>query len=678
MIQRLLIANRGEIARRIARTCRDAGITTVSVYTAGDPPTDGLGVLITSYLDSASIVAAAVAGGADAVHPGYGFLSENTDFAQAVLDAGLTWVGPPPAAIAAMGSKIEAKKLMAAAGVPVLPELDPASVTAADLPVLIKASAGGGGRGMRVVRDLASLPAELDAARAEALAAFGDPAVFCEPFLATGRHIEVQLLADGHGTVWTLGERECSIQRRHQKIIEETPSPLVTPAMRARLLDAAVAAATAIGYVGAGTVEFLAADDGTFHFLEMNTRLQVEHPVTEAVTGLDLVAWQLRIAEGAALPASPPPPVGHAIEARIYAEDPAAGWLPQSGTLSCFEVPGVAGTFGPVRGLRLDSGVQSGSVVGVRFDPMLAKLIAWAPSRDEAIRALAGALAGARIHGLTTNRDLLVRVLRHPAFVAGATPTSFLDDHGLPALAAPLADTRAQQLSAVAAALAVACAHRLAAPVLSRLPLGWRNLRSAPHRRSFTAPDGRVVAVAYRFGRDGVAVVEGVDEEVGGSIGVESVSPSLVVLRVGGVQIPFRVALPGSCAFSVAGATENARDLPRIEIDSPLGGVALVLVGRFPAPTREVAAGSLLAPMPGTVIRVAVAEGDSVTAGQPLLWLEAMKMQHQISAPADGVVTHLPAREGLQVNPGTPLAIITPRPETADREQRWTASNEPS
>ena len=294
------------------------------------------------YLDSQQLIAAARAAGADAVHPGYGFLSENPDFAAAVLDAGLTWIGPPVAAVAAMGSKIEAKKMMAAAGVPVLDELDPETVTADQLPVLIKASAGGGGRGMRVVRELSELPPQVEAARRESQSAFGDPTVFCERYLATGHHVEVQVLADAHGTVWAVGERECSIQRRHQKIIEEAPSPLVerTPGMRDKLFDAARLAATAIGYTGAGTVEFMADEEGDFFFLEMNTRLQVEHPVTELTTGLDLVELQLHLADGGHLDPEPPPSRGYSIEARLYAEDPAKEWRPQAGTVHRFAVPG--------------------------------------------------------------------------------------------------------------------------------------------------------------------------------------------------------------------------------------------------------------------------------------------------------------------------------------------------
>jgi propionyl-CoA carboxylase alpha chain len=638
MITNLLVANRGEIARRIFRTCRDLGIGTVAVYSDADADSPHVTeadaavhlpgtAAADTYLRAEALIAAAHQAGADAVHPGYGFLSENAEFARAVLDAGLTWVGPPPPAIESMGSKIESKRLMAKAGVPTLSEVDP--VTEGDLPILVKASAGGGGRGMRVVRTLAELPDALAAARSEAASAFGDPTVFCEPYLETGRHIEVQILADQHGTVWAVGERECSIQRRHQKVVEETPSPVVEriPGMRAELFRAARDAAAAIGYVGAGTVEFLADERGRFFFLEMNTRLQVEHPVTECVTGLDLVRWQLAVADGERLPAEPPAPSGHAIEVRLYAEDPAQGWRPQSGTLHRFEVPGVAAEFanpsGP--GIRLDSGVVSGSVISVHYDPMLAKVIAWAPTREAAARGLADALSRAKLHGVTTNRDLLVRVLRHPGFLAGDTDTGFLTRH---ALTEPLADKETVRLSAVAAALADAAANRADARVLGRIPAGWRNVRSQPQIKRFRHGADEH-EVRYHGSRvDDVTVV--------------AASPRQVTLLVTGVRRTFDIA-------TYSGQTY---------VDSPLGSVTLEPVARFPDPASQIAAGSLLAPMPGTVVRVAVAQGDRVVEGQPLLWLEAMKMEHRINAPVAGVVAELPVAAGDQVEVGRILAVV--------------------
>jgi acetyl/propionyl-CoA carboxylase alpha subunit len=634
---RVLVANRGEIARRVFATCRRLGIGTVAVYT--DPDAESPHVAeadarvrlegTKGYLDTKQLIAAARAADADAIHPGYGFLSENAEFAAAVSDAGLTWIGPPVAAVAAMGSKIAAKKMMAAAGVPVLDELDPETVTADQLPVLIKASAGGGGRGMRVVRELSELPTQVEAARREAQSAFGDPTVFCEHYLATGHHVEVQVLADEHGTVWAVGERECSIQRRHQKIIEEAPSPLVerTPGMRAKLFDAARLAAAAIGYTGAGTVEFMADDQGDFFFLEMNTRLQVEHPVTEETTGLDLVELQLTVADGGHLDPDPPPSRGYSIEARLYAEDPANGWQPQAGTVHHFEVPG---------NVRLDTGVVDGSVVSVFYDPMIAKVISYAPSRRQAAGVLADALARTRIHGVRTNRDLLVNVLRHPAFLDGATDTAFFDTHGLAALAAPLADQRAVELSALAAALADAAQNRRTATVFTAAPSGWRNLASGYQTKQFSDVAGETHAVRYRFTRSGVEL-PGHD-----AVTMVAAAPEQVVLAVDGVEHAFDVARYGEQVF----------------VDSPLGPVQLVALPRFPDPDAAVAQGSLLAPMPGSVLRVGAAVGDTVTAGQSLIWLEAMKMEHTVTAPSNGVLAELNVEAGQQVDVGAVLARV--------------------
>ncbi|MGV0744864.1 ATP-binding protein [Mycolicibacterium sp. XJ870] len=632
MITRVLVANRGEIARRVFATCRRLGIGTVAVYTdpdAGSPHVAEADARVrlqgnNGYLDAAQIIGAARAAGADAIHPGYGFLSENPEFAAAVLDAGLTWIGPPVAAVRAMGSKIEAKKMMAAAGVPVLEELDPESVTAQQLPVLVKASAGGGGRGMRVVRELADLPSEVAAAQREAQSAFGDPTVFCERYLAAGHHVEVQVLADEHGTVWSIGERECSIQRRHQKIVEEAPSPLVerTEGMRDKLFHAARLAAEAIGYTGAGTVEFMADDHGDFFFLEMNTRLQVEHPVTEATTGLDLVELQLRVAEGARLDPQPPPSRGYSIETRLYAEDPGKNWQPQAGTVHRFEVPGE---------VRVDTGVVDGSVVSIFYDPMLAKVISYAPSRRQAAGVLADALARTKIHGVRTNRDLLVNVLRHEAFLDGATDTAFFDTHGLDRLAAPLGDPQAVRLSAVAAALAEAAHNRATAKVFGPAPNGWRNLASGYQTRAYDD-----ITVRYRFTRTGVELP---DNE---GVALVSATPERVVLAVDGVERPFEVARYGSDVF----------------VDSPLGPVQLTAQPRFPDPDSAVAHGSLLAPMPGSVVRVGAAAGDTVTAGQPLIWLEAMKMEHTIAAPEDGVLAELNVTAGQQVEVGAVLARV--------------------
>ncbi|WP_107481725.1 ATP-binding protein, partial [Streptomyces pseudogriseolus] len=523
MITSLLIANRGEIACRIARTCRDLGITTVAVHSDADAGALHTRVADTAvrlpgsapadtYLRGDLIVKAALAAGADAVHPGYGFLSENADFARAVQDAGLVWIGPPPEAIEAMASKTRAKQLM---GVEPLTD-----VTEADLPVLVKAAAGGGGRGMRVVRRLADLDAELVAARAEAASAFGDGEVFVEPYLENGRHVEVQVLADTHGTVWALGTRDCSLQRRHQKVIEEAPAPGLTDALTGELHTLAVRAVRAVGYVGAGTVEFLVAG-GRAHFLEMNTRLQVEHPVTEEVFGIDLVAGQIRVAEGHALDPEPPAPRGHAIEARLYAEDPAQDWAPQTGRLHRLTVPG---------SVRLDTGHTDGDDIGVHYDPMLAKVVAHAPTRAEAIRKLAAALDRAVIHGPVTNRDLLVRSLRHEEFTEGRMDTGFYDRH-LPALTVPAADPHAP----LAAALADAHGR-------SRFG-GWRNVPSQPQIKRY-AMNGEEHEVRYRHTRTGLAA-DGVT--------VVHADASLVILETDGVRRRYEVSRHGDRVY--VGAT---------------------------------------------------------------------------------------------------------------------------
>ncbi|MGV0624719.1 ATP-binding protein [Mycolicibacter minnesotensis] len=657
MISNVLVANRGEIARRVFSTCRRLGLGTVAVYTdpdAGMPHVAEADAKVrlpetSSYLSAEAIIAAARAAGADAIHPGYGFLSENAEFAEAVQAAGLTWIGPPVAAVTSMGSKIESKKMMAAAGVPVLEELDPATVTADQLPVLVKASAGGGGRGMRVVSELSALADEVAAAQREAASAFGDPTVFCERYLPTGHHIEVQVMADAHGTVWAVGERECSIQRRHQKVIEEAPSPLVerTPGMRAKLFEAARLAAAAIGYTGAGTVEFLADAHGEFYFLEMNTRLQVEHPVTEETTGLDLVELQIAVADGVRLEAEPPAARGHSIEVRLYAEDPGKNWQPQAGPVHTVEVPGVAAQFdslGGRTGIRLDSGIVGGSTVSVHYDPMLAKVISYAPTRRQAAAVLAGALARTRLHGPRTNRDLLVNVLRHPAFLDGATDTAFFDTHGLAQLSAPLADAATVQASAIAAALADAAHNRATARAFGSIPSGWRNLASGFQTKGYVDDEGTEHQVEYRFTRTGLTV--------NGEVSLVSYSPDQVVLAdSAGVARTFTVARYGG-----TGSAD-------IWVDSPAGAVHLVALPRFGDPESAVAQGSLLAPMPGNVIRLGAAVGDTVSAGQPLIWLEAMKMEHTISAPSDGVLTQLDVSPGDQVEVGAVLARVE-NPET--------------
>ncbi len=640
-IRRLLVANRGEIASRVFRTCRRLGIGTVAVHSdadaglpyvgeadlavllAGDSPSD-------TYLRIDLLVDAARAVGADAVHPGYGFLSESADFARAVRDAGLTWVGPDPESIELMGSKVEAKKRMADAGVPLLPDLDPAAVTEADLPVLVKASAGGGGRGMRVVREPAELAGAVAAASAEALSAFGDGTVFVERYVERGRHVEVQVVGDRDGVV-VFGDRDCSVQRRHQKVVEEAPAPGLTEETRAGLHEAARAAAAAIGYVGAGTVEFLLDPaDQRFWFLEMNTRLQVEHPVTEAVFGVDLVEQQLAVAEGSLVSrrAGEGPdgvtPRGHAVEARLYAEDPSRDWQPQSGVLTAFAFP-------ELPGVRVDAGYAAGSTVSTHYDAMLAKVVAHAETRDGAVRLLAGALSGARIHGVTTNRDLLLRVLRSAPFGAADLSTDLLVRHGL---LEREPDDDAAALSAFAAAVAVA-EHAAAARAVQRgVPVGWRNVVSAPQTTRFEHR-GHEVVVQWHGGRGGYRSADGVHSAV-------AASPHEVVVEAGGVRHRCEVAVTAQS----------------VDVDSAGGHVGLRRTPRFRDPAAQVASGSLLAPMPGSVVRLAVAPGDEVAAGGPVLVLEAMKMQHSVSAPHAGTVTEIHVSVGDQVAAGDVLAVV--------------------
>ncbi len=609
-----------------------------------------------TYLRADLLVSAALATGADAVHPGYGFLSEDASFARACVEAGLTFVGPPAEVIEAMGSKLAAKAAMAAAGVPVLPtveadQVDLASV-AADLgwPVLVKASAGGGGRGMRVVERPEDLAAALQAASREAASAFGDGTVFLEPYVVDPRHVEVQILGDTHGNIVHLFERECSIQRRHQKIVEECPSPAVDEDSREHLCEAALTAARTIGYVGAGTVEFLLTGDarrgdGRIAFLEVNTRLQVEHPVTEAVTGLDLVRLQLLVAEGRPLPeeALHATMNGHAIEVRLYAEDPTKAWQPSAGKLHRFYVPGVefATPTPGMPGVRVDTGVEDGSVVSTHYDPMLAKVISHAATRDEAARVLADALARSRIHGVTTNRDLLVATLRHPELVSGATDTGFLVRHDPAELGAPRTSQATEHLHALAAALSAQAERRRDAPVLAHLPSGWRNNPNDFQRVAYDTVSGRV-DVAYRFDRTGRLAEAQVGSDEPAGVEIVSCEPGEVVVDVEGVRRRVEVNRVGEQSY----------------VDSSGGSSVLMEVERFPAPGSKLAAGSLVAPLPGTVVKVAVSEGDTVSAGDLLLVIEAMKMEHEVSAPAEGTVSEIRTREGDQVEPGQLLAVL--------------------
>ncbi|MDP3984504.1 MAG: biotin carboxylase N-terminal domain-containing protein [Acidimicrobiia bacterium] len=653
MIQKLLVANRGEIARRIFRTCRAMGIRTVAVFSDADrsapfvaeadeaialggqsPPE--------SYLRIDAIVEAARRSGADAVHPGYGFLAENADFARAVIEAGLIWVGPSPHAIDAMGSKLASKRLAEEAGVPVLKSVQASSeidlVAAAEemgWPVLVKAAAGGGGKGMRIVSEPADLNAAVAASRREAEVAFGDDTVFLERYLEAPRHIEVQVFGDSHGNVVALFERECSIQRRYQKIIEEAPSPTLDDATRAAMSAAAVKVAKTVGYEGAGTVEFI-YHNGNFFFLEMNTRLQVEHPVTEEITTLDLVALQLQVAAGQPLPAEAldPAMLGHAIEARLYAEDPRQGFLPATGRVELFDIDHSL--------VRVESGVEAGSEVSIHYDPMIGKVIAWAESREVAASLLASALARARIHGVTTNRDLLVRILRHPEFLAGSTDTHFLERHDPVALGAPLPSSAERRLAAVAAAFAAQEERRLRSTQQTTIPSGWRNSPSQLQEVAFTDEAGEIT-VGYRFEPRGGITVEVDGEPVEGA-GLLALTPERVGLLASSHLRWFDINRVGEVHH----------------VDGPGGYTRLVEKPRFALATAEQERGSLHAPMPGKVVTVAVTEGEEVTAGQVLVILEAMKMEHTLRSPHAGTVRSIQTTAGDQVEAGQTLVVVDP------------------
>jgi propionyl-CoA carboxylase alpha chain len=655
-IRKVLVANRGEIARRVFRTCRELGIGTVAVFSepdrralfaleADEAVALGGATPAESYLRMDAIVEAARRTGADAVHPGYGFLAENPAFARAVKEAGLVFVGPSPAAITAMGNKLEAKLLMAQVGVPVLPSVAVSGVPAGKLqdavdtlgwPVLVKASAGGGGLGMRVVRSAGELEAALESAEREAKAAFGDGALFLERYLEGARHVEVQVMGDAHGNVVSLLERECSIQRRHQKILEEAPSPAVDEPLRQALGAAAVKAARAVAYVGAGTVEFLLTPQREFFFMEMNTRLQVEHPVTEAVTGLDLVRLQIHVAEGDVLPreAMTPTLTGHAIEVRLCAEDPLRDCRPATGTVHLFRVTEDAG-------LRVDSGIADGSTIGPHYDSLLAKLVAHAPTRAEAASRLAAAVSGMRLHGLVTNRDLLLALLRHPEFLEGRTDTQFLERHPPDVVGVLAEPPETERLHAAAAALGAAEDRRRQARALSFLPSGWRNNPSEFQRAVFEGRRGKVV-VAYRFAGDRVLLrLEG----EGPLLARATVKEGRVDLEVAGVRRHYEVHAVDDVWY----------------VDSPLGHSALREVPRFPAAVEEGetdAAGSLRAPLPGRILRVAADAGSDVEAGAILVVLEAMKMEHQVTAPRRGRLAEVRVREGQQVDAGTVLAVL--------------------
>ena len=668
MFDKILIANRGEIACRIARTARRLGVRTVAIYSDADR--DALHVAACdeayrvgpppareSYLDAAAIIAIARRAGAGAIHPGYGFLAENETFAAACAAAKLVFIGPPVAAIAAMGSKSEAKRLMVHAGVPVVPGYHgddqdgtrlAREAAGIGFPVLIKASAGGGGKGMRVVGAAGDFAAALASARREASAAFGDDRVLLEKYLVAPRHIEVQVFCDTHGNALHLFERDCSVQRRHQKVLEEAPAPGLSAAQRDAMGRAAVAAARAVGYVGAGTVEFIApatfAEDGRFYFMEMNTRLQVEHPVTEMITGQDLVEWQLRVAAGEPLPCPQEALAirGHAIEARIYAEDPARDFLPSIGRIVHWRAPEEGS------GLRIDAGVRAGDAVSPYYDPMLAKLIVHRATREDAVRALADALAGFEVAGVTTNIAFLQRVLAEGAFARGAVDTGLIARHQ-DALLAPPGPAPLRMLVAAAVAEAtgiVAVRHesqgRSADPFSpwQRVDGWWPNL--APRGMTFTFRDGeREVRVRAWPAHDAWSV------EV-------PAAPTQTVRLLEHVGATYRLAdADGAFVATVVADGESrhvfsAGDARRLERADPLAD----------AGAHEVPEGHLRAPMSGSVAAVLVEAGMRVQRGAALIVLEAMKMEHTITAPSDGTVTAVNFRPGDRVQEGADLVDL--------------------
>ena len=654
-IKRLLVANRGEIARRVFRTAKEMGIFTVAVYSDGDRDapfvTDadlaialGGTTAAESYLDTEKILEAAKSTGADAVHPGYGFLSENAGFAQAVSDAGLTWIGPPPAAIAAMGDKLAAKETMVDAEVPTLPSIEVTDSTdigavgqEIGFPLLVKASAGGGGKGMRVVDNEADLEDAISGAKREALGAFGNDTVFLERYLPTPRHVEIQVLGDQHGTVLHCFERECSIQRRHQKIIEEAPSPVLSEDLRDQMGQAAVAAVQAIGYESAGTVEFLldgSGDEAEFFFLEVNTRLQVEHPVTEAITGLDLVREQIRIANGEPLgyDQSDLTISGHSIEVRLYAEDPSNDFLPATGCVDIWQP-----ATGPT--VRYDSGIQTGSEVSVEFDPMLAKVISHAPTRSEAALKLALALERTRLHGVVTNRDFLVATLRHEEFLAGNTTTDFISRVKISGQRIP-SDCELEDAS-IAVALVSQQLNRNSATSLAFMPSGFRN-SSMPSQQMLLLNDDREVQVNYRPRRDGSFEV---------SIGDSEETKTARLISLDGDR--FEIQLDDVRAAGHAVKFGN-----RWYVDIPAGSLNFVEKSRFPEPDSTDVEGGLTAPMPGKILAINISEGDSVETGQLLVLMEAMKMEHQIVAAFDGSVSEVRVAVGDQVDNGELLVVI--------------------
>jgi acetyl-CoA/propionyl-CoA carboxylase biotin carboxyl carrier protein len=655
MFKKILIANRGEIALRIQRACREMGIQSVMVYSQADRDAKyikladeavciGPAQSAQSYLNMPAIIATAEVTDAEAIHPGYGFLSENADFAERVERSGFVFIGPTPEAIRMMGDKVTAKQTMIKAGVPCVPGSegalpdDPKEVIriarTIGYPVIIKASGGGGGRGMRVVHTEAALPGAVNLTRGEAQAAFGNATVYLEKFLENPRHIEIQVLADVHGNAVHLGERECSLQRRHQKIIEEAPSPLLDEATRSRMGEAAVNAARSVGYTGAGTVEFIVSADrpDEFFFMEMNTRLQVEHPVTELVTGIDLVEQQILVASGEPLGFSSVTLNGHAVEARVYAEDPAHGFLPTGGTVLALREPS---------DVRVDSALVVGGVVGSDYDPMLAKVIAWAPSRALALRKLSGALARTAVLGLGTNVPFLRALLADDDVVAGTLDTQLVE-RKLDSLVAQSVPDEVFIAAALDQLLALQPSGAVVDPW--DVPDNWRLGGRGGTSFRLSCAD-REVTVRITGGAEQASVVVDDGSEVDASA---SWAGDDLVLRVGARVHRYLRHLDGDVLWLAAdGAVWPVAERSILESEAAAG----------------VAGGPLVSPMPGTVLLVKAQQGEQVTAGQPLLVIEAMKMEHTIAAPVDGVLTELKVKAGQQVALNQPVALVTPSEE---------------
>jgi propionyl-CoA carboxylase alpha chain len=629
MIKRILIANRGEIAVRIIRTCRAMGIESVAVFSEFDR--DALHVRLAdqavfiggpaprdSYLNIEAILNAARISGADAVHPGYGFLAENADFAAACEREGIIFIGPRSSVIRALGSKDEGRRLAEQAGVPVSPSGTEKDFEKLGLPVLIKASAGGGGRGMRIVRTAAEFPQAIQSARGEAERAFGDGTLLVEKYIEGARHVEIQIIGDHHGTLMHLFDRDCSTQRRHQKIIEESPSPALTPEIRKRMADSALALGRKMEYTSAGTIEFLLAPSGEFYFIEVNTRIQVEHPVTEMTTGLDLVRLQIEIAQGRPLRSETPQPSGHAIEARLYAEDPANGFLPSTGTVRVWE---------PLRGidgLRIDTSVEEGTEVGVYYDPLLAKIIAHAWDRESAINKLIYALRHFAAQGLVTNREFLIRLLESEEFRAGKIHTG----SDLAAYAKdeqPEAKAAHDRIFTAALRAYIEGAKRAQRQILPKVPVRFRN-------NPYPGPPTKLKV-------EGREVNAGPDDA---SLEVTEFNESGITAMVGGVRHRFHVRCHGDEYY----------------MRSDLGQRTIKRLPRYPRSAAAGAHQSANSPMPGQVLRILVAEGQRVKPGDSLIVLEAMKMEQNISATMDGVVAAILVKAGEIVAPGQMLVEI--------------------